>query len=226
MVKLTDQQWSDYKEFGYVVVRDIFTKEELLEMDQEMDRLEEKNENKEEKGWIKELGLKSEKTRSFSKDERILSLIERIVKPGIAIYSSKLTAKQPHSDTVCHWHQDDIYYIQNSESETRMSVWIPLQEANENNGCLWVVPRSHLKGLHDHIQKESGTCRISLSEKEHDFSNAIPVPVSAGSVVLFDSLTWHSSKGNRTDQVRRAFIISYQEATARGGNGEQWEIIS
>jgi ectoine hydroxylase-related dioxygenase (phytanoyl-CoA dioxygenase family) len=49
--------------------------------------------------------------------------------------------------------------------------------------------------------------------------------VKAGSAVLFSALLWHGSKGNRTEQVRRAFITSYQEATVPRGNGEQWKIV-
>jgi hypothetical protein len=56
-----------------------------------------------------QLGLRSEKTRDFAEDERILSLIENLVKSGIAIYSAKLTSKMPHTDIVCHWHQDEAY---------------------------------------------------------------------------------------------------------------------
>jgi ectoine hydroxylase-related dioxygenase (phytanoyl-CoA dioxygenase family) len=54
---------------------------------------------------------------------------------------------------------------------------------------------------------------------------SIPVPVKAGSAVLFSALLWHGSKGTDTDTVRRAFITSYQEATVPKGNGEQWRIL-
>jgi hypothetical protein len=37
-------------------------------------------------------------------------------------------------------------------SKTRMSVWIPLQDADERNGCLWVVPGSHTWGLQPFVE--------------------------------------------------------------------------
>lgn len=225
MKKLTEEQLREYMEKGYTVVPDVFTRDELSDMDDEINRIQNEGYKNGNEGWVFDLANRSEKTKQFVRDDRILTLIEDIVKPGIAIYSSKLTAKMPQSDVVCHWHQDDAYYTRVSASDVRMSVWVPLQDSNEKNGCLWVVPESHKWGLAEHEIKKHGTCVRSLIEMEHDFSNAIPVPVEAGSIVLFSALTWHSSKENQTDKIRRAFIISYQEATVTAGNGKQWEIL-
>ncbi len=183
------------------------------------------NNNHEESGSILQLGLRSEVCQRVAEDARVLDLIEGIVQPGIAIYSVKLIAKPPHADIVCHWHQDDAYYVKQSESQTRMSVWVPLQDAHERNGCLWVMPESHKWGLQSHTSYDYGLCRTAMRYEDVDVSKAIPVPVTAGSAVLFSALLWHYSKGNETDAVRRAFITSYQEATVARGNGDQWKIL-
>ena len=57
------------------------------------------------------------------------------------------------------------------------------------------------------------------------FDDAIPCPVKMGDMLLFSATMWHHSKGNGTDRVRRAFIVSYQEATVPRGNGKQWKIL-
>jgi ectoine hydroxylase-related dioxygenase (phytanoyl-CoA dioxygenase family) len=64
-----------------------------------------------------------------------------------------------------------------------------------------------------------------LHEEQIDLSLAEPVVIKAGSILLFSAMLWHSSKGNQTDTIRRAFIVSYQEATVQGGNGNQWKIL-
>ena len=51
------------------------------------------------------------------------------------------------------------------------------------------------------------------------------MPVPAGSAVPFSALLWHYAKGNETDAVRRAFVVSCQEATAAGGNGARWKVL-
>jgi len=226
MAGLTVSQLREYNDQGYTIVENVFPSDELEAMDREIDRLvDAAAKDAPNRGWVMQLAQRSEKTRAFARDERLLNLIEGIVKPGIAIYSAKLTAKPPHSVEHCHWHQDDAYYVANSNSATRMSAWVPLQDASEENGCLWVVPGSHRQGLQEHRKREDGQCRLALRPEKVDTSKAIPVRVKAGTVVLFSALLWHHSKGNATDHARRAFIISYQEATVSAGNGSQWKIL-
>ena len=223
--KLNADEVAIYREQGYVIVPDIFPLEELAEIDREIDRLQEtQKKTGRNKGWIMQLGLRSEVTRQFAQDERVLTLIEDIVKPGISIYSAKLTAKVPHSNDICHWHQDDAYYNTRVLSKTRMSTWIPLQDADETNGCLWVVPQSHKGGVVTH-GPFGGQCPKCMGPADLMFDDAIPCPVKAGDILLFHACLWHHSKGNQTDHIRRAFIVSYQEATVPRGNGDQYKIL-
>jgi ectoine hydroxylase-related dioxygenase (phytanoyl-CoA dioxygenase family) len=238
---LSAAERAHYEREGYVIVPDVLPPAELEVIDHEIDRLlgkllEERrvrgeargNSHHEDTGSILQLGLRSPVCQQVAEDGRVLDLIEELVSPGIAIYSVKLIAKPPFTDIPCHWHQDDAYYVKQSASQTRMSVWVPLQDAHERNGCLWIVPGSHTWGLQQHANKDYGQCRLSMNDAEIEAvlkEQAVPVPVAAGSAVLFSALLWHGSKGNETATVRRAFITSYQEATVPRGNGEQWKIL-
>ncbi len=225
---LTSQQRREYDELGYTLVPGVFPTAELVLWDAEIERLQTDvvSEKGYDDGWILRLGLRSELTGDICGDERLLNLVAGIVTPGIAIYSAKLVPKLPHDDAVCHWHQDDAYYSQISQSQTRMSVWVPLQDSDEENGCLWVMPGSHAKGLQKSQQRRDGYCNKELiPPDDFDFSQAVSVPARAGDVLLFSALLWHSSQGNRSDRLRRAFIVSYQEATVPLGNKDQWKVL-
>jgi phytanoyl-CoA hydroxylase len=228
MRKLTQEELIRYREDGYIVVPDFFSKQELTDIYDEINRFEDSGQlpdkpSADHAGYIWELAMLSDKTKSFASDERILNLIEDLVYPGIAIYSSKVVSKLPNSDTVCHWHQDDSYYIQAGESDVRMSIWVPLTDATLDNGCLWVVPGSHKQGLQPYTRKNYGTCRLALAEEQVDFdlSKALPLEIEQGNMILFSAKLWHGSKGNQTNQIRRAFIVSYQEATLASGRGKE-----
>jgi hypothetical protein len=230
--RLTEAERRIYAAQGFVVVPAIFPAAELTAMDHEIDRLLAEPGN--DAGgihptWVFQVARKSDLARAFAEDARLLALVEDIVTPGIAIHSSKLVPKPPHSDDVCHWHQDDAFYLKPDDpatfSATRMSVWVPLQDSDEQNGCLWVVPGSQEWGLQDYHMVGTGQCRKVIDREAYADENAIPLPVKAGSVVLFSALLWHHSKNNRTDRVRRAYIVSYQEATVPKGAGEQWKIL-
>ena len=227
---LTDAQVADYHEHGYVLVDDVFPQHELDTIHADLDAAlaQRKQQDGGQKapgsGWLMSLGRQTELTRQVCEDARLLDLISPLVYPGIAIYSAKLVTKEPFDDDVCHWHQDEAYYIKNSASDCRLSIYVALQDITEDMGCLRVIPGSHKDGLQDAETKEGGTCRLGMVNKP-DTSKAIPVPMKAGSVLIFSALLQHGSPGNPTDKRRRAFIVSYQEATATGGNGQQWKIL-
>ena len=229
-MSLTDEQLTEYHANGFVVIPDVFPVNELDEMNVELDlvvseNLEKGNPvNAPSSGWLLQLGLLSEKTASFCEDSRVLDLVEDIVKPGIAIYSAKLVSKEPFESSICHWHQDNAYYDKTCPSDTRMSVWIPLEESTQEQGCLQVIPGSHKGGLQPFSYKEGGTCNLGI-DTEILLEERVYLPAKAGDMVLFSALLQHASDGNRTDKRRRAFIISYQEATVGQGNGEQYKVL-
>jgi phytanoyl-CoA hydroxylase len=232
MRRLEPEERDTYDRQGYVAVPGVFPAGELEEIDREIDRLLAEPGN--DAGgihptWVFQVARKSELARAFAEDERLLALIEEIVRPGIAIHSTKLVPKPPRSDDVCHWHQDDAFYLKpddpETHSRTRMSVWVPLQDADERNGGLWVVPGSHTWGLEPYHMTDTGQCRKVIDREAYAEAHAVPLRVRAGDVVLFSAMLWHHSKNNQTDRVRRAFIVSYQEATVGKGAGEQWKVL-
>lgn len=227
---LTRNEQRLYDEQGYVLIPELFSAEELDRIDQEIDRiLPEADAKGDRAGWIYKIAGKSDLAGRFAEDERLLGLIETIVHPGIAIHSSKLVTKLPRSDDICHWHQDEAFYLDadnpDTVSKTRMSVWVPLQDANERNGCLWIVPGSHKWGLESYTIANYGTCTKRIDREAYANEHAVAVPVKAGSAVLFSAWTWHHSKNNQTDTIRRAFIVSYQEATVPRGSGDQLKVL-
>lgn len=227
---LTADEQRHYDELGYVLVPDVFSASELEAIDQEIDRiLPEADAGGNRAGWIYKIAGKSDLAGRFAEDERLLGLIEHIVQPGIAIHSSKLVTKLPRSEDICHWHQDEAFYLDpgnaDTVSKTRMSVWVPLQDATTNNGCLWVVPGSHRWGLESYTIAPTGTCVKKIDREAYANEHAVAVPVKSGSAVLFSAWTWHHSKNNQTDAVRRAFIVSYQEASVRRASGDQLKVL-
>jgi ectoine hydroxylase-related dioxygenase (phytanoyl-CoA dioxygenase family) len=230
--RLTPEERAAYDRDGYLVVPDVFAPDELAAIDRELDRLIEQpgvEAGPNRRGWIYDVASRSAITWRFAEDARLVALVDDVVYPGLAIHSSKLVTKEPGSADVCHWHQDEAFYLTPEDADThssrRMSVWVPLQAATEENGCLWVVPGSHRWGIEEWVWQEDGTCQKRISRHAYAEQHARALPVAAGAAVLFTAWTWHHSKSNRTDGRRRAFIVSYQEATVGKGAGQQWRIL-
>ncbi len=110
------------------------------------------------------------------------------------------------------WHQDELYIQTRDRSLT--GIWIAIDDANENNGCLRIIPGSHKTGyLHpqcDHNNPdEFDTGPMSYG---FDESPSIPVEVKAGSVVFFHGYLLHCSRRNQSNQYRRTLVIHTMNA--------------
>lgn len=226
---LTDAEIDTFQQDGYLVLHDVLPISELAALNDELEeRYQERLKdpeiasNEEKRNQIHGLGSDSERSQQLARDSRLLSLIEDLVKPGIALFSAKLISKGPHEpNNVCHWHQDEAYWHIYSESERRMSIWLPLQDTTKENGCLRVIPGTHKKGIIPHEPRSSrdhGACRLSFLPGERELPNTVYCEIPAGSAVLFSNKLCHSSLGNHTAQHRRAFILTYQEATIGGSS--------
>ena len=231
LISLSPAETEQYYKNGFVIIPNVWSNEECDQINQHIDDIIADEQGTRERSvldrsWILSLGLKSELTEKLASDERFLTLVENLVHPGIAIYSAKLVPKAPHHEAICHWHQDDSYYRTNSASNVRMSVWLALHDADEANGAVHFVPGSHTWGQQSVHEEQEHFCNISILNPDPEkIKTAMCPSIKKGSVVLFHSLTWHYSGPNTTDRARRSFIVSYQDALAEAGNGDQWKIL-
>jgi phytanoyl-CoA hydroxylase len=112
------------------------------------------------------------------------------------------------------WHQDELFIPTRDRSLT--AAWIALDDATVENGCLWVLPGSHARGVlypdRDHDDR-----RFDCEVEAHDFpyreEDAVPVEAGAGSVVLFNGYLLHRSLPNTGRHgLRCALVNRYMSA--------------
>ncbi len=119
-----------------------------------------------------------------------------------------LRPKMPGSiHTAFPWHQDSQYYGKPSRHTHIITVWIPLVDVDEVNGCLYVIPDSNHWELYDSARDENSNMR-SIEDIEAR-GTPIPVPMNTGDILLFSNMTFHSSKVNRSEAVRWSTDIRY-----------------
>ncbi|MEK3890496.1 phytanoyl-CoA dioxygenase family protein [Bacillus sp. FSL K6-3431] len=107
-------------------------------------------------------------------------------------------------------HQD-YYYIHN-EPNTLTAAWIAMEDVDEENGCLWVLPGSHKEGLLSHGRVKDKSEHESWTDEAEgaDLSKQLPVVMEKGDIVFFHNLLIHSSGKNRTeDRWRRSYVCHY-----------------
>ncbi len=107
------------------------------------------------------------------------------------------------------WHQDEAYWDEASHYNA-VSVWIPFQEATQENGCLHFIPGSHLWELKPHHPIGNDPRVHGLEVDQVDPSGAVVCPLKAGGATIHHSRTMHYAGPNRTQGVRRAYIMVFQ----------------
>ena len=125
--------------------------------------------------------------------------------------------KQPHIGGKVRWHQDGSYLI--SDPSTVTGIWIAIEDANRDNGCLWVQPGGHRSRLREIYQvdwtKREGVLTDLDTTPWPGFDEAVAVEVPSGSVVIFHDHMPHYSSQNRSEFSRHAFTLHVAEKNAR-----------
>merc|ERR1712060_323182 len=119
-----------------------------------------------------------------------------------------------------NWHQDEYYIPTRDKSLT--GVWVAIDDALIDNGCLWVLPESHRNGFiyptkdHGDPQHFDATPRAVIEhfgEYEYDsIKGGIPVEVKSGDAVFFNGYTLHRSLLNVSTRSRLSFANHYMSA--------------
>lgn len=104
------------------------------------------------------------------------------------------------------WHQDQAYWDPNFDYNS-LSVWIPLQEATIENGCMWFVPGSHRLEIFTHHSIGHDPRVHGLEVEGADVSAAVACPLEAGGATFHHCKTLHYTGPNKSHVPRRAYII-------------------
>lgn len=124
--------------------------------------------------------------------------------------------KQPFIGGEVRWHQDGSYLI--TEPATVTGIWVAIEDANRENGCLWVQPGGHRSPLRQTYQVDWRTRKGRLTDIDAtpwpSAADAAAVEVGAGSVVIFHDHMPHYSSQNRSDRSRHAFTLHAAEQGA------------
>jgi phytanoyl-CoA hydroxylase len=147
--------------------------------------------------------------QAFAQRDAFVWLSTTFLGPDTDLYFNQLVSKNPGGSTPFSWHQDDAYGP--VEPSPYLTVWIAITDTNEQNGCLWVLPKSHKQGRWEHWEGGFGLACHSLEAPDQ----GIPLPVAQGSLVVFWSTTVHKSGPNLSPSIRKAFILQFSPTGIR-----------
>jgi phytanoyl-CoA hydroxylase len=126
----------------------------------------------------------------------------------LRLWHDQIQYKPAQKGGLFMWHQDAPYWPI-IEPATQATAWIALDDVDEENGCMSMVPGSHLWGNElVYLKTLEGYTAIPESYKGHDIQ-VVTCPVKKGHVHFHHSLTWHGSQANVSGRPRRAIALHY-----------------
>lgn len=219
---ITDAQREQFKENGYFLLENVFTEAEMAELSRHIENYHRRHEEAiAEKGGtegisrVNEIAFtaflaeEDENVRAFVTRPEFVAICKQLLGENVDLYWNQSVFKAPEGDKQFPWHQDDGYTP--VTPSPYLTLWLALNDATVENGCISVLPGSHKNGLQPHEKTPIGLACHSLDDPDQ----GVPVPVKAGSIAVFQSLTMHKSGVNRSKGMRKAYIIQYSHAGLR-----------
>jgi len=221
-----------YHDQGYLVVEDAFSPDEVAALNAEtlaicrgergaIEGLEEAREGETDDEVMRRTLCVhfpykvSEAMRAQVAHPSLVEVLRAVVGPDVKCMQSMLFVKAAGKPGQA-WHQDEDYIP--TRDRSLAGLWLALDDATVENGCLWVVPGSHKPGVLWPM-KAHGDTRFDCAWESFDFpwqdEDGVPVEVRAGSVVAFNGYLLHRSLPNRASGgFRRALVNHYMSASS------------
>lgn len=145
--------------------------------------------------------------RAFTADPKLALVARDLGLLDPRVWQSMYIFKQPGIGGEVRWHQDATYF--DSDPITVTTFWFALEDATQENGCVWAEPGGHRGPLRERFLRDGDkVCMEKLDATPWpDNGTAVPLEAKAGSLVIFHGLLPHYSAPNRSPVSRHAYTL-------------------
>ncbi|KAK4874187.1 hypothetical protein RN001_013547 [Aquatica leii] len=231
-VYLTNEQRDFYEENGYLIIRDLVDPELLDACKQRF--IDICNKKVQTKGvsamkdvYLKKLGLKGEAVISRIQNiyfddvlskyityQPIVDIVQSIIGPNISCCHSIFMNKPPNSekDSSRHPMHQDLYFFPFRPANSVVASWTAVEYVNEENGCLFVVPKSHKMKLQPHDYPPNVESKSFYGVQDVENYSPVNVIMEKGDTVFFHPCLLHGSGPNASKRYRKSLACHYVDS--------------
>jgi hypothetical protein len=150
----------------------------------------------------------------FARFPDILDIVEQLIGPDIIMWGSQVFSKPAGDGMAIPWHQDGQYWPMRPLST--VTLWVAVDPATVENGCLRVIPGTHKRGLLPHILDNSEGMALNqgLAQDALDENKAVDITLEPGQISLHHVMLVHGSNANHSTKRRCGYAIRYMPATS------------
>ena len=220
---LTAEHLSRFKKLGFLAVENVFSADEVKTYSQAITDLVAAGNPKiisfeevakgrdlspeEREGYVRKCMyfVKHEpRLRAMSEHPVLVNILETLIGHSVRLIQDMALLKPPHVGREKPWHQDMAYFAI-TPPELVIGTWTALDAATLENGCMHVIPGSHLAGPRPHYHDRD----CQLNDEDVAVANDVVVPLNPGGVLFFSALIHHGTPPNRSATRRRAIQLHY-----------------
>ena len=151
--------------------------------------------------------------------DEVLDMIEPLIGPDIALFSSHFIAKPAGTGRRVPWHEDSAYWKKMMHPHDVVTVWLAIDPSTRANGCMKVIPRTHAGagGFSEYEDRDPNTNMFAaeIKPKQVDESRAVHLELSPGQCSLHHAKLMHASDPNTSAMRRCGYTMRYMPTTVK-----------
>ena len=219
--RLSGEQMAHYREHGYLIYdRPLFTEAKFKRLVGHFEGLLER--------WTVEGRQSSEHmdTPHFRDpglfqwllDDQVLNLVESVIGPDIALFSSHFICKPPVVGKRVPWHEDSAYWGRRLEPMEVVTVWLAIDPATPDNRCMRVIPGTHHDSNSSYQDVDDPSRQVFRAEilpELIDESQAVDIILTPNHCSLHHAKLIHGSAANTGTMRRCGYTMRYTPTTVK-----------
>lgn len=155
---------------------------------------------------------------AIAMSQRLHCILDQLLGQGRVLFQDMALIKPPRIGGAKPWHQDASYF-RVSDPSLIAGVWIALDPSFRDNGCMEVIPGSHLGGPVIHLPDvDVNQCTIRPDQLR--LQDSAPIEMAPGDALIFHALLHHYTAPNKSSRRRRAVQFHYHQL------GMQWTSLN
>jgi non-heme Fe2+,alpha-ketoglutarate-dependent halogenase len=212
---LSEEQVEHFRTHGFAYPFDAISAEEAAEYVKRLDSYDAPLGGEAQKQLKIKAHLAAPWIVDLARNEKILDAVESVIGPDILLFGASMFSKKAHDERFVSWHQDAAYYCLDPQEE--VTCWLGLTDADMENGCMRVMPGSHLAADADHDETYDPKNMLGRGQTIRDVKDdkSVYMPVSVGQFSMHHERTWHASSPNPSPRRRVGIAFFYMSTRAK-----------
>ncbi|MCS6846522.1 MAG: phytanoyl-CoA dioxygenase family protein [Anaerolineae bacterium] len=211
-LRLTDEQVQTYRREGYLIVREpIFPQAKFEKLKQYFESLLDNLDVGQRPEAMDVPHFVHPELFEWLFADEVLDLVEPILGPNIALWSSHFICKPKGDGKRVPWHEDSAYWKGSLEPMEVCTVWLAIDPSTTENGCMYVIPRTHDHGFSDYepVDPAKNVFHTEITPSQRKDQLAVPVELQPNQASLHDGRLQHGSPANTSNLRRCGYTMRY-----------------